>query len=362
MPRKKLKKGFTTGAAAAAAAKAALISFYSHPPKQVEIEFLTGKKKTIQVHSVKKVTPNCVSAIIIKDAGDDPDVTHKAQIGVQATISEADQDHITIKGGKGVGKITKPGLELPVGEPAINPGPRKMIKHSIRAVFNQYNITNKHVEIEIFVPEGEKLTKKTLNERLGIIGGISILGTTGVVTPLSHDAYTATIKSGISVAGASGIDTLVFSTGRRSERYALGYIKHLPEEAFIQIGDFFKASLDMAGIQPGIQTIIYTVFFGKAVKMAMGFEHTHAAESKMTLHRLAGWAQKMTSDKKLCDKIESANTAREAFYHIYPAYPDLIAHAGKNIRLSAAKFCKEKFYIRVIIFDFQGNVTFDSEK
>ena len=360
MPPRALKKGFTTGAAAAAAVKAALISFFSKPPKLVEISFLTGEKKQIDIQSVKKITQNQYEALVIKDAGDDPDITHKAQIGARVTLSDANYFQINIIGGKGVGTITKPGLELPVGEPAINPGPRTMIQNCVADVFARFNIKNKQVDIEIFVPKGEELAKKTLNARLGILGGISILGTTGIVTPMSHDAYIATIKAGISVAEAKGLDTLVFTTGRRSERYAMGIFKSFEEEAFIQTGDFFKASIDMAQLCPRIKTIIYTVFFGKAVKMALGFEHTHAAKSELTLKRLSRWAVDITGNRELEKQIASANTARHAFSFIYPEYPELICHVGQKIRENATLFSGNKLEIRIIILDFDGKIAFDS--
>ncbi|MBL6996099.1 cobalt-precorrin-5B (C(1))-methyltransferase CbiD [Desulfobacula sp.] len=359
MSSKTLKKGFTTGAAAAAAVKAALISFFSNKPKSIEIRFLTGEKKQIDIQTIKKIAQNQYEALVIKDAGDDPDITHKAQIGARVTLSDANDSQINIIGGKGVGTITKPGLELPVGEPAINPGPRTMIQNSVAEVFNLFNIKNKQVDIEIFVPKGEALAKKTLNGRLGILGGISILGTTGIVTPMSHHAYIATIKAGISVAEAKGLETLLFTTGRRSERFAMGIFKSFEEEAFIQTGDFFKASLDMARLYPGLKRIIYTVFFGKAVKMALGFEHTHAAKSELTLKKLAEWAVDITGNQKLEKQIASANTARHAFSFIYPKYPDLIFYVGKKIKATAQKFSHGKLEIRVIILDFDGEVAFD---
>lgn len=362
MSSKPLKKGFTTGAAAAAAVKAALISFFSAAPKSVEIQFLTNGKKKIDIQSVKKISENRIKALVIKDAGDDPDITHKAQIGAMVTLSDSNKVIINIFGGKGVGIVTKPGLELPVGEPAINPGPRKMIQNSVEEVFSRFNIQGKQVDIEIFVPKGEKLAKKTLNARLGIMGGISILGTTGIVTPMSHDAYIATIKAGISVAAAKGMNTLVFITGRRSERFAMEKFKALDEEAFIQTGDFFKASLDMAVLQPEINTIIYTVFFGKAVKMAMGFEHTHAAKSELTLKKLSQWAKKITGNRNLERLIADANTARHALSFIVPEYPELICHIGEKIKETAIRFSGGKFKIRVIILNFDGNILFDSTK
>lgn len=359
---KKLRKGFTTGAAAAAAVKAALLSFFSQKPESVEIGFLTGEKKTIEIKAVKKISENSYEAIVIKDAGDDPDITHKAEIGARVTLSSSSDLVINIIGGEGVGTITKPGLELPVGEPAINPGPRTMIKNSVTEVFAQFNIKDKHVEIEVIVPKGEILAKKTLNARLGILGGISILGTTGIVRPMSHDAYIATIKSSISVAAAKNIDTLVFTTGRRSERYAMAEFEKFEEEAFIQTGDFFKASLDMALLQPKIKTIFYTIFFGKAVKMALGFEHTHAAKSELTLKKLSGWAKKITGNQTLESKIEKANTARHAFSYIHPEFPELIGHVGEKIIENAKKFSDHKLEICVVILDFDGKITFNSTK
>ncbi|MCD4677388.1 MAG: cobalt-precorrin-5B (C(1))-methyltransferase CbiD, partial [Desulfobacula sp.] len=345
---------------AAAAVKAALLSFFSKVPRSVEILFLTGEKKHIDIQTVKKISENRIQALVIKDAGDDPDITHKAKIGARVTLSDSNEVSINITGGKGVGTITKPGLELPVGEPAINPGPRTMIQNAVEDVFARFNIKDKQVDIEIFVPKGEELAKKTLNARLGIMGGISILGTTGIVTPMSHDAYIATIKSSISVAAAKGLASLVFSTGRRSERFAMENFKDLDEEAFIQTGDFFKASLDMAVMQPEIKTIIYTVFFGKAVKMALGFEHTHAAKSQLTLKKLSKWAVDITGSRDIEKLIGGANTARHAFSFIYPEYPELICHVGKKIKENAKRFSDNKLKIRAIIFDFDGNIAFDS--
>lgn len=366
MSKKHLKKGFTTGAAAAAAVKAALIFYFQsktgqkNQVNQVDMLFLNGETQKINIHSIETLDQNRIRAIVIKDAGDDPDVTHKAEIGVVVTVRKAEENQILISGGKGVGTITKPGLELPVGEPAINPGPRKMIIQSVNQVLDRYPTGPIQVEAAVFVPKGETLAKKTLNKRLGIVGGISILGTTGIVKPLSHEAYIATIKSSISVAAANHIDTLVFTTGRRSERFAMEKFQQFSEEAFIQTGDFFKASIDMALGQPEIQKIIYTVFFGKAVKMALGFEHTHAAKSELTLKELSRWADDITGSKILSQNIAMANTARHAFSYIHPEYPGLIKYVGNQIKNNASAFSQGRFNIRAIIFDFEGNIVFDS--
>jgi cobalt-precorrin-5B (C1)-methyltransferase len=363
MTSKPLKKGFTTGAAAAASVKAALLALVtSKSPEAVDIEFLTGEKKVIIIKEVSRISDTCCQASVIKDAGDDPDITHKAEIGAQVTLSLASRLHVTIKGGKGVGRITKPGLELEVGEPAINPGPRKMIMNVVQDIFDEFPLALKQVTVEIFVPKGEILARKTLNARLGILGGISILGTTGIVTPMSHEAYIATIRSGISVAMARGINTMVFTTGRRSERFAMDIFPKFFEEAFIQTGDFFKAAIDEALAKKGIQQIIYTVFFGKAVKMALGFEHTHAAKSELTLQKLAKWSQDIIGKEQLSLDIKEANTARHAFSFIFPEYPKLLGFVGKKIQENAVKFARNQLLIRIVILDFQGQIAYDSNK
>jgi len=363
MADKVLKQGFTTGAAAAASVKAALLTLMTfQEPAAVEISFLTGEKKRIPVKQVVKISEVCCRASVIKDAGDDPDITHKAEIGATVTLSPAEKFRVIIQGGKGVGRVTKPGLEVEVGEPAINAGPRQMIQNVVDEIRDQYPLPGKEVTVEVFVPKGEVLAKKTLNARLGILGGISILGTTGIVKPLSHDAYIATIRSSISVAVAKEIDTLVFTTGRRSERFAMGFFPGFCEEAFVQTGDFFKAAIDEALEKTTLQKIIYTVFFGKAVKMALGFEHTHAAKSELTLNKLALWAGEITGDQGLVSNIKEANTARHAFSYIVPDYPELLTFVGEKIQENAHRFAGGQIQIRVIILDFEGQKAFDSQE
>jgi cobalt-precorrin-5B (C1)-methyltransferase len=240
--KRKLRTGFTTGTAAAAATKGALrYLLEGNIPSRVMIELLTGDKIAIPIHRCERIAEEQAKCTVIKDAGDDPDVTHKAEIGAEVKLLKPDSkyhNNIYISGGAGVGKITKPGLEMPPGEPAINPGPRKMINQAITETLAQHDL-QRAVTVEVFVPRGAEIAKKTLNARLGILGGISILGTTGLVRPMSHDAFIATIKSGLSVARASGNSKVVLTTGRRSERYAQQRWPLLAEEAFIQIGDFF---------------------------------------------------------------------------------------------------------------------------
>ena len=367
--KRRLKTGFTTGTAAAAAAKAALrYLLEGRMPSSVNIELLTGDKIAIAVHHCERTAENQARCTVIKDAGDDPDVTHKAEIGANVTIQtpeagQARRNHhggIHIRGGVGVGKITKPGLEMPPGEPAINSGPRKMINQAIKDTLAKHD-SQCGISVEVYVPRGAEIAKKTLNARLGILGGISILGTTGLVRPMSHDAFIATIDSALSVARASGNNRVVLTTGRRSERYAQKLWAHLPEEAFVQIGDFFKRSLEIAaGL--GLERITVAVFFGKALKMAQGVPHTHAAKSRLTLDKLSAWAGQIAGQSNLSREIMSANTARHAFDMVYPHHPEVIAQVGKKVVSSAAAFAGKKVQIDCVIFNYEGKAAFDSAK
>ncbi|MDM8515006.1 cobalt-precorrin-5B (C(1))-methyltransferase CbiD [Desulfobacterales bacterium HSG16] len=383
---KKLKSGFTTGAAAAAAAKGALYGIIERqsseerkPPlaveirageirageiraseiKAVEIRMLSGQKMAIPITSFKSLDDDTGECMVTKDAGDDPDVTHRALIGAKVFFKpDTDKISIRITGGSGVGKVTKPGLEVPVGEAAINQGPQKMIREAVNDILDSFNLSG-DVHVKIFVPRGQQLAEKTLNARLGIIGGISILGTTGIVRPMSHDAYLASIEAALSVASAAGCRHVVFATGRRSERHAADVLKTLPEEAFIQTGDFFKASLESAA-SAKISAVTLAVFFGKAVKMAQGFAHTHAGKSELNIEQLASWCFSLTGNRTLTEKIEKANTARHAFEMIVPEYPELIAFVGKKMLQTAKKFAGPDVKTGAMIFDYDGKIVFDT--
>ena len=364
---KKLRSGFTTGTAAAAATKGALRMILERKkPSRVRIRLLTGADIMIGIHQCRLGQRGEAICSVIKDAGDDPDVTHKAEIGARVVwLDSVEQDgavkmtEIIISGGEGVGRVTKPGLEVEPGHPAINPGPVKMITQAIEEVLKKHHLVGT-VRTEIFVPRGKQLAEKTLNARLGIIDGISILGTTGVVRPMSHDAFIATIESALSVARACGQDRVVLTTGRRSERFAQDRWGRIGPEAFIQIGDFFKLSLASAA-KRGFVHITLAVFFGKALKMAQGVPHTHAAKSSLTLDKLSRWTLEITKDLNLSRKISAANTARHAFEILREQHPEVISHVGQRIITSAKRFAGPNIGIRSTIFDYNGAVVFDSD-
>lgn len=359
---RKLRSGFTTGTAAAAAAKGALIRLVEkRSPEAVLVELLNGETWRIPINSIVEVGSGEVECTVVKDAGDDPDVTNHAVIGARVSLIEQNQRvTVEILGGEGVGRVTKPGLEVPPGEAAINPGPRKMVENSVKHVLKK-NRQNFAVRVVIFVPEGERLAQKTLNGRLGITGGISILGTTGVVRPMSHDAYTATIYSALSVAKAAGIKELVLSTGRRSERCAQNYFLDIAPEGFIQIGDFFSESLKMVA-DFGFDKVFMAVFFGKALKMAQGAECTHAAKTRLSLRSLAAWGIEDGCGKEFAGKLATANTAREAFDLIRRDFPALIPGVGERLIRSASMLSDYQFDVNAVIFDYQEQVAWDGRR
>lgn len=364
MPKKRLRSGFTTGTAAAAATKAALqVLVQSEAPPTVRIDFLSEGSVVIPVHRLERLSEHAALATVIKDAGDDPDVTHRAEIGARVTIastaSPPENDLVVlIRGGQGVGRVTKPGLEIPPGEPAINLGPRRMINNAVRQVLGKH-ASPMTIDVEIFVPDGAQIARKTLNARLGIMGGLSILGTTGIVKPLSHDAYTATIRSALSVARASGRKQVALTTGRRSERYIQQYFKDWADEQFIQIGDYFQFAMQTA-TEMAFERVVLAVFFGKAVKMSMGVPHTHAARATLLLDRLADWTAELTGEAELSDAVRSANTARHAFDLLGDRQPVVATRVGQGIVTHATAFARGKLAVRSMIFNYQGDIVFDS--
>ena len=360
-PSEKLRSGFTTGAAAAAAAKAGLLFLLTgQAPASVTIKFLTGDSIRITVHHSQRVFPNKARVTIIKDAGDDPDITHKAEIGAEVTLDDTRAPgSLQITGGIGVGVVTKPGLEIPPGQAAITPGPMTMITNSINEVLSEHP-TDAGITVNVFIPEGERLAQKTLNARLGILGGLSILGTTGIVRPMSHDAYVATIEKAMDVARAADASHLVLTTGRRSERFAQALWPHLPDVAFIQIGDFFQKAMSAAA-RRGFDSVTLAVFFGKAVKMAQNVPHTHAAKSELTLKTLAQWTAEKSGNQILADSVAKANTARHAFDPLMAEAPAVVAHVAEQARRCAQGFADHRLKVRYVIFDYEGIVVVDTE-
>jgi cobalt-precorrin-5B (C1)-methyltransferase len=245
-------------------------------------------------------------ASIIKDAGDDPDITHGAEIVAEARSA---QQGIVLKGGVGVGRVTKPGLAVAVGEPAINPVPRRMILQAVQEAISETGFTS-GVEITISVPAGEALAKKTLNSRLGIIGGISILGTTGIVKPISTEAYTASISAGMDVAKATGRNVVVLSSGRTSEK-AHEKKYGFPEESYVMMGDYLEFSLQEAK-KHAFEQIHLAAQWAKMIKTAMAIPQTHVRHGAIEGNEAAAFLR----SKGVAVPDRPYNTAREIFDYI----------------------------------------------
>jgi cobalt-precorrin-5B (C1)-methyltransferase len=356
---RQLRSGFTTGTAAAAAAKGAVLQLVlGRAPAAVDVELLTGERLRIPLQSCRPEPGGTAVCTVVKDAGDDPDVTHGAEIGARARLLPAGGSMVRIGAGPGVGRVTKPGLDVPPGEPAINPGPRRMITAAVGEALADHGRAQA-VEIEVFVPRGEEIARRTLNARLGILGGISILGTTGIVRPMSHEAFTATIRAALSVARACGSARAVLTTGRRSERFAQARWPELPPEAFVQIGDYFENGLATAAAL-GFGQVTVAAFFGKAVKMAQGAAHTHAARVALTLDALAEWTALTGGPRALAEEVRGCNTAREAFGRLAADHPAAIAEVGRRVRAAARRFAGPAVDLQAVIFDYEGRVAFDS--
>ena len=308
--RPKLRTGWTTGACATAAAKAACLGLLSgQVPHEVQIVLPRGETPKFEVEQ-SDIGEGWAEAAIRKDAGDDPDVTHQALIRVRVAQAASG---ITFVAGEGVGIVTKPGLPVAPGEPAINPVPRQMISGVLREVAHAHEVPADFT-VTISVPGGEDLAKQTWNPRLGIEGGISILGTTGIVRPFSCAAWIASIHRGIDVARATGIAHALGATGATSEATARAHYG-LEEGACLDMGDFAGGLLKYLRTHP-IPRLTIAGGIGKLTKLGQGALDLHSGRSQVDFARLAETARRAGGEP---DRIAGANTALEALQIVGPA-------------------------------------------
>jgi cobalt-precorrin-5B (C1)-methyltransferase len=353
-----LRTGWTTGTCAAAAAKAATTALATGEIQETtEIGLPDGSRVRFGVDECA-LTPTQAEAVVVKDAGDDPDVTHGARL--TATVRWRAEPGLELDGGVGVGVVTKPGLGLELGGPAINPVPRAMITQSVGEAVD---LSKQGVRVVISVPDGERMARKTTNARLGIIGGISILGTTGIVRPFSTASWRASVEQAISVLAAQGEDTVVLCTGGRTEKGAMRLLPQLPEVCFVEVGDFTGAALRRA-VEYGLARVVFAGMAGKLTKLAAGVLMTHYTRSKVSLALLEDVTLKAGGPTDLAERVANANTARHAAELWDEA--GLLAAAGRELCDRAARvlsrFCAELAVpeekaapeIQVIMVDFTG--------
>jgi cobalt-precorrin-5B (C1)-methyltransferase len=268
-----LRSGYTTGSCAAAAAKAAaLLLAEGRVVERMEIPLPGGTRVELPIAYIRPAAGGAEAAVV-KDAGDDPDVTNGAL--VTTTVAWIVGDGVEFAAGEGVGTVTKPGLAIPPGEPAINPVPRRMITQAVREV------TPRGVRVTIAVPGGAELAKKTFNPRIGVLGGLSILGTTGIVRPFSCSAMRESLRCALDVAAAAGIRTPVFVPGHIGERAARAHFR-VADEQVIEVGNEWGFALDEAIRRPSWDLLILG-HPGKLAKLTMGDWDTHSARSGSAL-------------------------------------------------------------------------------
>jgi cobalt-precorrin-5B (C1)-methyltransferase len=344
------RTGFTTGACAAAAAKAAT-RFLVTGAMLTEIETTLPNRMnvTLPLARCERVGAGAVCSII-KDAGDDPDCTHGAEIVAEVELSN--EAGVTIRGGDGVAVVTKAGLGLEVGAPAINPVPRRNITDMVEAEL----VRGSHLGaiVSISVPRGEQMAAETINARLGLVGGISILGTTGIVRPYSTAAFKASVIQAIDVALARGLSRVVLTTGGKSESYAMQMIAGRPEEAFIQMGDFVGTAVKHCA-RRGLERAIIVGMIGKLSKMADGKMQTHAAGSEVNMSLLAQLAGEIGAAREVCDQIRAANTARQVLEICKAAGVDgLTARICRKVVEHTERHARGSLKVHVFLIDFNG--------
>jgi len=367
MARRTLRSGYTTGACAAAAAKgAARMLRDQRCVEEVELLLPAGVTARFRLQG-QSFDANGARCFVVKDAGDDPDVTHGVEVHAEVTLTlplpPINKGGVVIDGGKGIGRVTKPGLAVPVGEWAINPVPRRMISEALLEVFaDQPPPVVIHCCLSI--PDGEERAKRTLNARLGILGGLSILGTSGIVRPISHQAWTDTLDAALDVTLAGGCDTVVLSTGRTSELAAQqvlvgkssppvtgGEAGRLPEEAFVMMGDHVGYALE-ACHRRGLPRIVLAAQFAKLVKIACGHRQTHVSASRLDLAQLAGWCRTCGLDEPPAETIECANTAREVY--LAAKDPDALAAVVAERALMQLRRWAPGAALAVLLVDYGG--------
>ena len=364
---KRLRGGYTTGACVAAGAKAAALYMQdSLTADVVEITALDGTRLMIPVKKIEKLAEDSLAPVIraevVKDAGDDPDITNGTSVFVTLTLARSEDDlkavpgvsvrheNILFEAGEGIGHATKPGLSLSVGEPAINPGPRQLVHNSLLEAFG----SPRPCRVRIDIPAGRELAKKTLNPVLGIEGGISIIGTTGVLRPMSEEAFKESLVPQIKVARAAGFDTQIFVPGKIGERIAASW--GLPEAGMVQTSNFIGYMLEAAA-EIGLKRILLFGHIGKLAKVAAGVFHTHNRVVDARLEVLAAYSGAMGMPGEGIERILGAVTTEEALpviaeYGLERVYERIAARASYR----AERLIFNKVQVGTVLVTLQGEL------
>jgi len=351
-----LRSGYTTGTCAAAATKASLLNMLTGKMvKSVNVSLPKDRNVNLSIAWIRTNRDSSVTSSVIKDAGDDPDVTHRAEICSTVSFLPS-TGQVAVDGGIGVGRVTKPGLGLDLGRAAINPVPLSMIMQAVKEVAEDM-LRLRGIKVVISVPRGEAIAKHTDNPRLGIVGGISILGTTGIVLPYSTASFAASIRQSLDVSIAMGTEIAILTTGGRSEDFSKVYLgSSIPEHAYIQIGDFIGYSIKQC-LNKKIRRVVVAGFIGKLTKMAMGVKQTHVRGSHVNMEFMAAIASECLASSATLGNIRKANTARHVSEIIeangVKGFHDAIC---KRVFDRLSEYSYGRIGIRVVMFDFDGMV------
>ena len=359
--RRGLRTGFTTGSCAAAAAKAATQALLSgQPVDRVTIHLPVGRDATFSIHQCQwSGDSNEVMCSVIKDGGDDPDVTHGAEICCTVSRDQGATGEVLLVGGPGVGTVTLPGTGIEVGQPAVTRVPRRMIIESVREAAGSHGAeAEAGFTVRISVPGGEEIAKKTTNARLGVLGGISILGSTGVVQPYSTAAWRASVHLAIDVASANQLSHLVLSTGTQSEAFAKRHLD-LPETAYIEAGIFSGPALKRCVLRK-VERATHVGMVGKLSKMAMGYFVTHVAGNKVDPVFLASLAAECGASPQVQEEMRQAASARH-FQELAQASGllSVFTHMCQLVCQESHKLLGEQtdaLIVDALCFDFEGTL------
>ncbi len=343
-----LKRGLTTGTCAAAAAKAAAISIVTNKPvEKVSVELPNGESVELDVCPVNQ-EGNKSSYYTVKDAGDDPDVTNGAEIW--AEVESRPDNEVLIEGGKGVGLVTKPGLQVQVGDPAINPVPREMIVREVERVLPK----GMGALVKISIPTGEDLAGRTMNPKLGIMGGISILGTTGIVEPKSLEAFRDSLVPQISVALAMGHREIVLVPGRRSEKMAVNL--GIPQDAIVQTGNFVGFMLKEC-VPKGVSRVLLLGSLAKLSKLALGYFYTHSGESPSGTVAMAKRASSADAPEDVVNGVKEANTTEEALSILREnGLSQIIDQIAEEVRSRSVEYVESALEVGTVLLSMSGDV------
>lgn len=361
--RRGMRTGYTTGTTAAAAAKAATLALLTGAwPDEVTVSLPTGETTTMTPVE-RRIDAEGAYCCVVKDGGDDPDVTHGALIC--ALVRRGATPGVVIDGGVGVGRVTLPGLGLPVGEAAINPVPRGQIRANVGEALDmahpagQGALEHEGLEVVISVPEGERIALRTLNPRLGIIGGISILGTSGKVHPYSTAAWRSAVVQAVKMATYHSLERVVLATGARSEQYAMKLFPELPEVAFVEVSIFTGAALRTC-VAHGVREAVLVAMISRVVKTAQGRMVTHVAGNPVDMAFLAQVCRDAGASEELAAAVAAANTARH-FLELCRERGEMapverLMDLALEQSLAYARRAGGQMVIELVLMDFDGAV------